>query len=213
MTRKKAQLIDSPKSEIVQDAGQNMVRDGRNMRAVRNRRMVVEAFLELLEQGAAQPTAQMISQKAGVSTSTLFRLFEDLEAIHRAVLRSRFEQLKHLFVDVPSDLPLPERIKQLVELRSKFYEKVAPVREFVVTQRASSKYLAKGLEINEGLFYRQVRTLFAAELAALECREEILFGIDNLMSWESWHRLRSVQNLSVKKSKAVVGATLAQLLK
>ncbi len=101
----------------------------------------------------------------------------------------------------------------MVELRSKFYEKVAPVRRFVATQRASSKYLAKGLEMNERLFYNQLQTLFAGEIATLEYGEEILHGVDNLVSWEGWHRLRSVQKLSVRKSKAVMEATLGQLLK
>ena len=100
-----------------------------------------------------------------------------------------------------------------MELRSKFYEKVTPVRRFVVTQRASSNFLAKGLEMNERLFYNQLQTLFAGELAIVEYGEEILYGIDNLVSWESWHRLRSVQKLSVRKSKEVIEATLSQLLK
>ena len=187
--------------------------DGRTMRAERNRQVVVEAFFLLLKEGVAQPTAQVVADKAGVSTSTLFRLYEDLEAIHCAVLRHRFEQLQHLMVDVPLNLPLEEKIRQLVTLRSKFYEQVAPVRRFVVGQRATSKYLAKGLEMNEGLFFQQIRRLFAAELGTIECREDILYSIDNLVSWESWQRLRSVQRLSVRKSKQVISSALLRLLK
>ncbi|MCX8266822.1 MAG: TetR/AcrR family transcriptional regulator, partial [Planctomycetota bacterium] len=66
--------------------------DGRNLRAEKNRKLVAEAFFELLEDGESNPTAQMISKRSGVSTSTLFRLYEDLEALHIAVLTARVEQ-------------------------------------------------------------------------------------------------------------------------
>ncbi len=213
MTTKKAHPAEPLAPEIADTEDHKTMPDGRTMRAERNRQVVVEAFSLLLKEGVAQPTAQVVADKAGVSTSTLFRLYEDLEAIHCAVLRHRFEQLQHLMVDVPLNLPLEERIRQLVTLRSKFYEQVAPVRRFVVAQRATSKYLAKGLEMNEGLFFQQIRRLFAAELGTIECREDILYSIDNLVSWESWQRLRTVQRLSVRKSKQVISSVLLRLLK
>lgn len=213
MVTKKAHPAEPLAPEIADTEDHKTMPDGRTMRAERNRQVVVEAFFLLLKEGVAQPTAQVVADKAGVSTSTLFRLYEDLEAIHCAVLRHRFEQLQHLMVDVPLNLPLEEKIRQLVTLRSKFYEQVAPVRRFVVGQRATSKYLAKGLEMNEGLFFQQIRRLFAAELGTIECREDILYSIDNLVSWESWQRLRSVQRLSVRKSKQVISSALLRLLK
>jgi AcrR family transcriptional regulator len=73
--------------------------DGRNLRAEKNRKLVAEAFLKLLVDGESNPTAQMISERSGVSTSTLFRLYEDLEALHIAVLAARVEQLREYFVD------------------------------------------------------------------------------------------------------------------
>jgi AcrR family transcriptional regulator len=113
--------------------------DGRNLRAEKNRKLVAEAFLKLLEDGERHPTAQMISKQSGVSTSTLFRLYEDLEALHIAVLTTRVEQLRVYFVDVPIQLPLSERVRQLVKMRSSFYEKVGNVRRYAVARRRVSK--------------------------------------------------------------------------
>ncbi|MEM7020756.1 MAG: hypothetical protein AAF512_25870, partial [Pseudomonadota bacterium] len=53
------------------------VRDGRTLRAERNRQTIAETFLDLIEQGELNPTAQMLSEYSGVSTSTIFRLYED----------------------------------------------------------------------------------------------------------------------------------------
>jgi AcrR family transcriptional regulator len=182
------------------------------MRAERNRRLVAEASLQLLEEGEAQPTAQMIARKSGVSTSTIFRLYEDLEAIRDTVIQSRLEQVKHLLIEVPRELPLEERITQLVNLRSQFYEKVAPIRRLVAPQRSTSELINKILTMNESAFFTRQKNLFADEIAGLRSGDEILQAIDNLMSWESWDRLRSIQKLSIRKSKQVLTAALTRLL-
>lgn len=186
--------------------------DGRNLRAEKNRKLVAEAFLKLLVDGESNPTAQTISKRSGVSTSTLFRLYEDLEALHVAVLTTRVEQLREYFVDVPIELPLSERVRQLVNLRSSYYEKVGNVRRYAVARRRVSKMVDKLLSMNEKRFYSQVQRLFAAEMSELEQAADVLLGIDSITSWESWERLRTVQKLSVKRAKVVVEATLMRLL-
>ena len=196
----------------MQQNGAETSRDGRSMRAERNRRLVAEASLQLLEEGEAQPTAQMIARKSGVSTSTIFRLYEDLEAIRDTVIQSRLEQVKHLLIDVPRELPLEERITQLVNLRSQFYEKVAPIRRLVAPQRSTSELINKILTMNESAFFTRQKNLFADEIAGLRSGDEILQAVDNLMSWESWDRLRSIQKLSIRKSKQVLTAALTRLL-
>ncbi|GIS18989.1 MAG: hypothetical protein CM15mP120_09050 [Pseudomonadota bacterium] len=159
MATKKAHPAEPLAPEIADTEDLKTIPDGRTMRAERNRQVVVEAFSCSLKKGRATYSTGGRRQ-SGCFHQHALRLYEDLEAIHCAVLRHRFEQLQHLMVDVPLNLPLEERIRQLVTLRSKFYEQVAPVRRFVVAQRATSKYLAKGLEMNEGLFSsRSVRCL------------------------------------------------------
>ncbi len=202
----------SPKISQMKKSGEETSRDGRSLRAERNRQLVAEALLQLLEEGEAQPTAQMIAKKSGVSTSTIFRLYDDLEAIRDTVIQRRLEQVKHLLVDVPRELPLEDRIAQLVNLRSQFYEKVAPVRRLVVPQRSTSEHINTVLTINENAFFTRQKNLFADEIAGLKSGDEILQAIDNLMSWESWDRLRSIQKLSIQKSKRVLTAALSQLL-
>lgn len=187
--------------------------DGRNLRAEKNRKLVAEAFFELLEDGESNPTAQMISKRSGVSTSTLFRLYEDLEALHIAVLTARVEQLREYFVDVPIELPLSERVRQLVKLRSTFYQKIGNVRRYAVGRRRASKLVDNLLSMNEKWFYSQIQRLFAAEMSESEQAADELLGIDSITSWESWERLHTVQKLSVKRAKVVIEATLMRLLR
>ena len=187
--------------------------DGRNLRAEKNRELVAEAFLKLLVDGESNPTAQMISERSGVSTSTLFRLYEDLEALHVAVFTERVQKARESYVDVPVQLPLNERVKQLVKLRSSYYEKIGNVRRYAVARRSVSKVVDRLLRMNEKRLYSQIQRLFAAEMSGLEqASDDVLLGIDNITSWETWDRLRTVQKLSVKRAKAVVETTLMRLL-
>ena len=186
--------------------------DGRNLRAEKNRKLVAEAFLKLLMDGESHPTAQMISKRSGVSTSTLFRLYDDLDALHAAVLSSRIEQLRDCLVEVPVQQSLSERVRQLVELRSSYYEKIANVRRYAVARRRDSPLVDHRLSMNEKLFYSQIQQLFAAEVSDLEQATDVLLGVDSITSWESWERLRTDQKLSVKRAKVVIEATLMRLL-
>ena len=187
-------------------------KDGRRLRADKNRKLVAQALLQLLEEGERQPTAQMISRRSGVSTSTLFRLYEDLEALHATVLHNRIEQLREFFVDVPAHLPLQARVRQFVDLRSRFYERVTTVRRQAVSRRPYSPFIDQALSMNEQWFYAQIQRLFAAETDELEQAADMLLGVDSLTSWESWDRLRTVRKLSVKRAKATVEATVLKLL-
>jgi TetR/AcrR family transcriptional regulator of autoinduction and epiphytic fitness len=63
---------------------------------VRSRRAVVEAFIDLLNEGVLQPTTQQVSDRSGVSPSTIFRLFEDLDGMYSEAFSVQTERVAHL---------------------------------------------------------------------------------------------------------------------
>ena len=52
--------------------------DGRRQRGERTRQAIIEAALSLQEEGVLVPTAQQISDRAGVLIRSFFRHFEDM---------------------------------------------------------------------------------------------------------------------------------------
>ena len=58
-------------------------RDGRALRSERSRRPIVEALFALVGEGVLQPTAQQVADRAGVGIRTVFRHFEDMDALLR----------------------------------------------------------------------------------------------------------------------------------
>ena len=68
-------MPDSSNAEVV---------DGRRLRSERSRQAIVDAAIELMHNGVLVPTAQQISDRAGVGIRTFFRHFTDMETLFLA---------------------------------------------------------------------------------------------------------------------------------
>ena len=60
--------------------------DGRTARRDRNRELVLDAALELFREGHLEPTALQVAERSGLSPRSVFRYFEDTEALLRAAI-------------------------------------------------------------------------------------------------------------------------------
>ena len=67
--------------------------DGRAARAARTREAIVDATVALVEEGDLRPTAPRIAERAGVSVRSVFQHFDDLPALHTAVVDRVVERL------------------------------------------------------------------------------------------------------------------------
>jgi AcrR family transcriptional regulator len=58
--------------------------DGRRLRSVRSRELIIEAMLNLVAEGILVPTAQQVAERADVGIRSVFRHFADMESIFEA---------------------------------------------------------------------------------------------------------------------------------
>jgi TetR/AcrR family transcriptional regulator, regulator of autoinduction and epiphytic fitness len=188
--------------------------DGRTLRTVRTREAVVRAFLDLVEEGVARPTAQQVSHRSGVSMASLFRLFDDVDALHAAAVTARLEQIAPLLVDLPTDGPLTVRITALVTARARLFEAAAPVRRIAVRLAPGSPPI--GAILGEGNRYlrAEITRVFAFELSTRSRadRAMVLDAIDASASWETWERMRTAQGLSAARARNVLEHLIAAML-
>jgi AcrR family transcriptional regulator len=102
--------------------------DGRSARRSRNRAAVLDAFLDLLEDGVDWPTADEIAARSGVSARSIFRFFADLNELQDAGIARQFERVAHLLlipIDPAASL-LHERAAALSRQRRNLWEAVTP---------------------------------------------------------------------------------------
>src|SRR5664279_4760669 len=87
-------------------------------RTARTRAAIVDALLDLLEEGDLQPTASRIADRAGTSLRLIYHHFGDLESLfHEAAVRQTERLARHI-EPIDASLPLPERIDAIVDQRS-----------------------------------------------------------------------------------------------
>ena len=97
--------------------------DGRRQRGERTRQAIIEAALSLQEEGVLVPTAQQISDRAGVLIRSFFRHFEDMETLFKAADDQLRDSYEALFIG-GSPRFLSERVHRAVERRSAAFEQL-----------------------------------------------------------------------------------------
>ena len=55
--------------------------DGRRLRSGRSRQLIIESMLQLIKDGNLAPTAKQVANHAKVGIRSVFRHFEDMEAL------------------------------------------------------------------------------------------------------------------------------------
>lgn len=189
-------------------------RDGRLLRTARTRQLVVEAFLDLLGEGESQPTAQQVSDRSGVSMRSIFRLFDDVEALHGAAIATQIDRVADLIVAIGPDGPLGGRVKAVVDSRAKLFEAIAPVRRMAVRLAPTSPPIRADLELANEFFRAQVAEVFVHELSVLAVvgRSDVLDALDLATSWETWERLRGTQGIPERRARRIVADLMHRVL-
>ena len=183
--------------------------DGRRQRGERTRQAIIEAALSLQEEGVLVPTAQQISDRAGVLIRSFFRHFEDMETLFKAADDQLRDSYEALFIGGDRDGFLEERVNRAVERRSAAFEKLKNI--FLGTKAQLWRYemLRKNYARNQRGLRKDLEAWLPelTDLPEVECE-----SIHAIASFEMWNRLRSEQGLSETASISVVKSTLISLL-
>ncbi|MBT5388387.1 MAG: TetR family transcriptional regulator [Porticoccaceae bacterium] len=183
--------------------------DGRRLRSDRSRQVIVEAMLQLINQGNLVPTAQQIADHAKVGIRSVFRHFEDMEAIFATGDQIWREGFIGKASSVDTALPLRERIVWGVNEIQKLYENNSNIMKSTATRRWRSAFLKQ----NYAKYQNKMRSDIARALPEIsrlsQSRQEAIFAI---MSFEYWDRLRDHQSLSPEDSAALLIDLLESLI-
>ncbi|MDE3206779.1 MAG: TetR/AcrR family transcriptional regulator [Acidobacteriota bacterium] len=163
--------------------------DGRTARRDRNRNEVVEAALALVEEGVVDPSVDQLTARSGLSARSIFRYFEGLDDLRRAVIRSHFERLRPL-LEAPDagEGDLDSRIKRFVDSRLKFNEAAAGPARTAQVRAHVAPFIAEDIQAFRQVLDASVRRHFAPELKARGRAEaeDLTILINVLVSFEGW---------------------------
>ena len=173
--------------------------DGRRARRDRGKTAVVDAMFELLQEGQLPPAVEAIAERAGVSVSSVFRYFENLDDLQQRTIERYFERFASLFtIPAIGQGPLDDRIKRLVDSRLDLYEVIGPIARMARARAVDSPRLARTLDQTRSMQAGLVRTHFTPELGSLTPArgDDLVMLIDSMTSFEAWDLLRTTHRRS-----------------
>jgi AcrR family transcriptional regulator len=189
--------------------------DGRRLRRDRNREAVVQALLGLYREGNLTPSTDEIAERAGISSRSLFRYFDDVDALVRTAVARQQEHLASLFVvSARSDQPLGERVDRFVADRTRLLDAMGPVGQLARSIAPRQPQVAAELGRVRAVLRSQIVDVFGPELAAVPPEEHdgVLAALDVACSWEARHLLRQDQRLGKAAAARVMALSIHRLL-
>lgn len=180
--------------------------DGRRLRREQNRDAVLNAVVELFHEGSYQPTTDEIAGRAGLSPRSLFRYFDDVDDLSRAVIERELvatQPLLELHVDEAASTD--ERIRELVAARVRLFEAIAPTARAARLAAVRNPVIAQRLRARRALLRAQVRRV-------LDPPPALLPALDALCSFEAYELFRHDQRLSKSKATEALVASLQAIV-
>jgi AcrR family transcriptional regulator len=189
--------------------------DGRRVRSLRTRAAIIDAFVELLRETSAVPTAAEIGTRAGCSTRSVFERFVDFKSLAAAA----FDHVLQSGLSTPvGDMPTRDRTTRIafhVNVRATNCENWLPLwRVLMRASIGSAEVLKARVAIVRALSRARVELMYQPELASMspERREATLIALEALTDYESWGRMREHYALSFEEACTVWRMMTDQLL-
>jgi len=192
--------------------------DGRVARGLRTREAILLAYEDLILDAQVPPTGADLAERAGVSARSIFTHFGDMDGVLAGVASRAFEWLRQGHLDIPSDLPLRERLDRFVARQAEVLERTGPlyrmfrsVRQGARREKCSPE-VVEVLEGVDGLRRRYIGCVFDFELASGDAGPDLMPALMAASSWGTWEALRVEQELEVDAASGVMRRLLAGLV-
>jgi AcrR family transcriptional regulator len=177
--------------------------DGRRLRSEASRGRIVEAMIAIVREqgGLGLPPAELVAERAGVGLRTVFRLFEDMDGVYRAMQVVITAELEPLMEGPPPTGDARRDLETEIERRAKLFELILPLQIAADSQRHRSPALREG---RARLVRLQREALRAVAPPALAARPEQMAALELAVSFEAWRRLRTDQDASPDKARRIM---------
>jgi TetR/AcrR family transcriptional regulator of autoinduction and epiphytic fitness len=184
--------------------------DGRTARSERTRNAIVDAHVQLIQEGDLRPTADRIARVAGVSLRALWSHFADMEALLAASGQRILDHRDAAFDPISPDLPLRERISAFCHQRARLVEQIAPAARAGALKEPFSPSLQRYRSLHMERLRDELKTLFAAEI---DDDAELLSALTAVSTWATWETMRTPLQLSTDEARGTLERTVTALLR
>lgn len=188
--------------------------DGRNERSRRTRTAVIDAVLELNQEGELSPSAKRVAERAGISARTMYLHFADMESLFVEAGDRFLNRLAGIGEPVPPNAPLATRLDLFCARRVQVLEALLPVFRASRLRQPFSRALQSNRDRYVTASDLEVDAVFARELDPLPGKDAaaVRAGIHLATCAAGWDVLRDDRRLDIAQATAVMHRTLKGLL-
>ena len=189
--------------------------DGRLARRDRNRAAVLDAMIALFSEGDLDPTPERVARRAGISPRSVYRYFDDREALLRAAIGHQLDGVWHLYLlHRIGEGPLDARLAEFVGQRVRLYEVVGAAARATRLRAVTDEILREQLELTRRALREQVEKQFAPELDAMPARTRRarVAALDAVCEFEALDHYRRHRGFSTTETEALLVDALGALL-
>jgi len=183
--------------------------DGRRERSRSSRSKIVAALLDLVGKGEVSPSAARVAEAAGVGLRSVFRHFEDMDALYREMGEVIEARVLPILLQPPIGATWKDKIFDLAERRAKVFETIMPYRISGDLRRFESPYLMHG---HRRMLHLESETIDAHLPQTVRADAAGAPGLKVILSFQTWRLLRHDQELLVEDAKSVVRRLLRDAL-
>lgn len=151
--------------------------------------------------GLGLPPAELVAERAGVGLRTVFRLFEDMDGVYRAMQAMITAEAEPLMAGRPPTGDARTDLEAEIERRARLFELILPLQVAADSQRHRSPALQEG---RARLVLQQREALLAVVPTAVAARREQIAALELAVSFEAWRRLRTDQRASPDEARAIM---------
>ena len=188
--------------------------DGRHARSAHSRRLIIEAYLELLRETPRAPKATEIAARAGVSPRLVFDRFGDLMGLSFAAADHVLAEARAGSDPRDADGDRRTRLSAQVARRAEVCERWLPIWRALIHHQYESPDLRQRLGRIYDMIVERLKLMYWPELSGLDApeRSRLLVVLEALTDFEAWGRMRERHGLSVEAACEVWTQTIDRLL-
>lgn len=179
--------------------------DGRRERSRSSRARIVAAMLDLVGSGDPSPSAARVAELAGVGLRSVFRHFEDMDALYREMCDVIEAKVVPIILEVPIGEGWKERMLYTAGKRARVFETILPYRISASLKRFQSEYL---MQDHKRLRRLESTTIDAQLPPSVRADKLGAKSIDVILSFQTWCHLRHDQELEADEARAMINRLL-----
>lgn len=184
--------------------------DGRRARSERSREAIKKAMIDLMIEGIHEPTAQQVSDRAGIGIRSVFRHFDDMGTLLYSMHKDMMVRARNFLATVKKDGSAEERLDSLLDA----LEEIFDTYRDVILSTLGLMWKHEALKENYADLNNRFRKLMLRTLYELKKAPEADKNlVEMLISFECRYRLIRHQGLSPEDAKAIIRKQILPLLK